>query len=301
MQCHDHTHHIQGRALKGALGIAILFMLIEVIGGLLANSLALISDALHLFTDVGALLLSLIVIRIAKRPRTRNMSFGYHRAEILGALASALSLWALCGVLIYEAIDRLIAPEEVQGPLVFIIASIGLIANFSMMRVLHPAQSGSLNMRSAYLHVIGDLLGSLGVILSGIILWATHWNPIDPIITILFSSAILYSSGKIIKQTIGILMESSPEGVDIGAIEQDLASIPGVKQVHSLHVWSVSSHRIALSVHLVAENTPQALDDAHRLIENNHHIHHMTIQVEDPASFQSRFCYDCENNYNHLN
>jgi cobalt-zinc-cadmium efflux system protein len=300
MDCHDHTQHVQGRALKVALGIACVFMLVEVIGGLAANSLALMSDALHLFTDVGALLLSLVVIRIARRPRTRSMSYGYHRAEILGALASALSLWALCGVLIYQAIERLITPENVQGPIVFVIATIGLIANFWMMRVLHPTQGESLNVRAAYLHVLGDLLGSVGVILSGLILWATHWNPIDPIITLLFSCAILYSSGKIIKRTVGVLMESAPEGVDTLAIERDLAAIPGVKQVHSLHVWSVSSHRLALSVHLAAENTAQALEDAHRLIENNHHIHHMTIQVEDPASFQSRFCYDCEKNSNDL-
>lgn len=292
---HGHGKHVHGKALNTALIIAFVFMLVEVVGGIIANSLALISDALHLFTDVGALSLSLFVLKIAHLPSTPKMSYGYHRAEILGALASALSLWALCGVLIYEAINRLIAPPEVKGPIVFVIASIGLIANLLMMRTLHGHHGDNLNIRAAYLHVIGDLLGSVGVILSGAILWATGWNPIDPIITILFSLGIVYGSGKIIKQTIGILMESTPEGIDSMAIQKDLCAIPSVKEVHDLHIWSVSAKKVALSVHLVADNTHTALNEAHRLIEKKYNISHMTIQVEDPVHFEPRYCYDCDN------
>lgn len=292
-QC-SHGKHAHGKALNIALVIAFVFMVIEVIGGIFANSLALISDALHMFTDVGALGLSLIVLKITHLPRTPKMSYGYHRAEILGALASALSLWALCGVLIYEAITRLISPPEVKGPVVFVIASIGLIANLAMMRTLHSSQGENLNIRAAYLHVIGDLLGSIGVILSGLIIWLTGWNPADPIISIIFSLAIVYGSGKIIKQTISILMESTPEGYDALAIEQDLASIPEVKEVHDLHIWAVSAKNIALSAHLVATDTAAALREAHRVIEKNHGISHMTIQVEDPAHFKPRYCYDCD-------
>lgn len=292
---HGHGKHVHGKALNTALIIAFVFMLIEVVGGVIANSLALISDALHLFTDVGALSLSLFVLKIAHLPSTPKMSYGYHRAEILGALASALSLWALCGVLIYEAINRLIAPPEVKGPIVFVIASIGLFANLLMMRTLHGHHGDNLNIRAAYLHVIGDLLGSVGVILSGVILWATGWNPIDPIITILFSLGIIYGSGKIIKQSIGILMESAPEGIDSMAIQNDLSTIRGVKEVHDLHIWSVSAKKVALSVHLIAENTHTALNEAHRLIEKKYNISHMTIQVEDPAHFEPRYCYDCDN------
>lgn len=291
---HSHGKHVHGKALNTALIIAFIFMVVEVIGGIIANSLALISDALHMFTDVGALVLSLIVLRIVHLPSTPKMSYGYHRAEILGALASALSLWALCGVLIYQAITRLIAPPEVKGPIVFIIATIGLIANLIMMRTLHPAQKESLNVRAAYLHIIGDLLGSVGVIISGAILWITQWNPIDPIISILFAFAILYGSSKIIKQTISVLMESTPEGVDPLEIERDLASIRGVKEVHDLHIWSVSAKKIALSAHLIADDTQAALKEAHRLIEKKHKISHMTIQVEDPAHFDPRYCYDCD-------
>jgi cobalt-zinc-cadmium efflux system protein len=292
---HDHGKHVHGKALNKALAIACLFMIVEVVGGIIANSLALISDALHLFTDVGALILSLIVLKITHLPSTPKMSYGYHRAEILGALASALSLWVLCGVLIYEAIVRLISPPEVKGPIVFIIASIGLIANLMMMRTLHSSQKDSLNVRAAYLHIIGDLLGSIGVILSGAILWFTGWNPIDPIVSILFSLGIVYGSIKIIRHTTSILMESTPEGIDPQAIQQDLLSIAGVKEVHDLHIWAVSAQKIALSTHLVATNTHSALKEAHQLIEKKYHIHHMTIQVEDPAHFEPRFCYDCDN------
>ncbi len=290
-ECHAHAH---GKALHLALWIAVLFMLIEVIGGWIANSLALISDALHMFTDVGALLLGIIALRISRRPSSHTMSYGYHRAEVLGALASSASLWALCGVLVYESIERLINPAQVEGPVVFVIASIGLIANLCMMRLLHHGQSHSLNVRAAYLHVVGDLLGSVGVIISGLILWLTGWNPIDSIITIVFSAAILFSSGKVIKQSVRILMESAPEGVDPAAIEKDLLAIPTVKEVHDLHVWSVSAKKTALSAHVIAENTELALAEAHKTIEEKHQIHHMTIQVENPAAFESRYCYDCQ-------
>jgi len=292
---HGHGGNLHGKALNAALIIAFLFMIIEAAGGIVANSLALISDALHMFTDVGALVLSLIVLKIAHLPRTPRMSYGYHRAEILGALASALSLWALCGVLIYQAILRLISPPEVNGPIVFVIASIGLLANLMMMRTLHSHQGENLNIRAAYLHIIGDLLGSIGVIISGGILWLTGWNLVDPIISTLFSLGILYGSGKIIKQTVATLMESTPEGLDPSAIEKDLNSLLGVKEVHDLHIWSVSAKKTALSVHLIADDTQAALNQAHRLIEKKYKILHMTIQVEDPAHFESKYCYDCDN------
>lgn len=290
-QHHGHCHH---RALNISLWIAFVFMILEVIGGWIANSLALISDALHMFTDVGALMLSLIVSYVAKWPSTPNMSYGYHRAEIIGALVSSVSLWALSGVLVYESIMRIIHPETVEGPIVFIIASIGLIANLLMMRVLHPSQGHSLNVRAAYLHVLGDLLGSIGVILSGLILWITGWNLIDPIATIVFTCAILFSSAKVIRQSLSILMESTPEGIDPLLIQKTLLEIPGVKEVHDLHIWSASTHKIVLSAHLIADPSKDVLTPAHCLLEKKFGVRHMTIQVEDPASFQPRYCYDCQ-------
>ncbi len=292
---HSHGKHKHGKALNIALVIAFIFMLVEVVGGIIANSLALISDALHLFTDVGAFVLSIVVLKIAHRPSTPKMSYGFHRAEVLGALASALSLWALCGILIYEAIGRLISPPEVEGPIVFVIATLGLFANLLMMRTLHGSQKENINVRAAYLHVIGDLLGSVGVIISGIILWLTQWNPIDPIVTILFSLGILYGSFNIIRQSVAILMESTPPGIDPVAIQKDLYATPGVTEVHDLHIWCVSAKKTALSAHLVAKDTHAALNHAHKLIEKKHGISHMTIQVEDPAHFKAHYCYDCDN------
>ncbi len=288
-----HSSQTHGKALYISIAIAFFFLLVEVISGWIANSLALISDALHLFTDVGALALSLAVLKIARWPKTRNMSYGYERAEILGALASALSLCALCGVLVYEAITRLITPQPVIGPIVFVIATIGLFANLMMMRVLHPVQGHSINMRAAYLHVLGDLLGCAGVIISGGILWWTKWYPIDPIITILFSLGILYGSSKIIRESIAILMESTPPGIDPMQIEKDLLQVNGIEEVHDLHIWAVSHNKIALSAHLVAENAPKALNEAHRMVETKHKIQHMTFQVEDRNHFESKYCYDC--------
>ncbi len=293
--CHFPSDHHHSRAVHIALWIAFFFMLLELAGGWIANSLALISDGLHLFTDVGAFLLSLIALRIARWPSTPEMSYGYHRAEILGALASAVSLWVLSGVLIYEAIGRFFHPTEIQGGIVFVIASVGLIANLLMMRVLHSSQQHSLNVRAAYLHVLGDLLGSVGVILSGAILWLTNWTPIDPLVTILFACQILYTSSKLIKQTVNILMEGAPEGLDIAALHKDLSALPGVKEVHDLHTWAVSSKRAALSTHIVSDRPAATLNEAHKLLEKKYNIHHMTIQIEDPSHFEPKYCYDCDN------
>lgn len=295
-QC-SHSHgHAHVKALHAALWIAVVFMIIEVIGGWLANSLALISDALHMFTDVGALLLGLIVSKIAHRPSTPTMSYGYQRAEILGALVSAVSLWALCGVLSYEAIHRFFQPQVVEGKLVFIVASAGLLANLVMLKLLHPTKGQSLNVRAAYLHVLGDLLGSVGVIISGIILWLTGWNLIDPIITLLFTLFILRGSGKVIRESISILMESTPEGIDPTAVKRTLAAIEGVKEVHDLHIWAASVHKVSLSVHLVTDTPDTVLMRAREMLEKTYDIRHMTIQVEDSKIFESRYCYDCQNN-----
>lgn len=289
----DHAHV---KALHAALWIAVIFMLIEVVGGWLANSLALISDALHMFTDVGALLLGLIVSKIAHRPSTPTMSYGYQRAEVLGALVSAVSLWALCGVLAYEAIHRFFAPQTVEGKLVFIVATAGLVANLVMLKLLHPNQGQSLNVRAAYLHVLGDLLGSVGVVISGIILWLFGWNLIDPIITLLFTLFIIRGSGKVIQESISILMESTPEGIDPTAVKRELAALEGVREVHDLHIWSASVHKIALSVHLVTDSPSEVLLKAREALEKTFNIRHVTIQVEDSKTFESRYCYDCQNN-----
>ena len=290
-KCFEESNPHQTRKLKISLCIALVFMLLELIGGIIANSLALISDALHMFTDVGAFALSLIVLRIAKRPSTSQMTFGYSRAEILGALGSGLTLWALCFVLIYEAIHRLINPVPVEGGIVFVIAFLGLLSNLAMMKILHSQEKEEqINIKAAYLHVLGDLLGSIGVIISGVIIFFLGWDFVDPLISLIFALIILFSSGKILKKTICILMEACPQKVKWEEVHTDLLNLPTAKVVHDLHIWSISMEQIALSAHLVAEEN--ILKEAQNLIYNKYKIHHMTIQVDDPKEFEPKYCYD---------
>ncbi|HSW72747.1 MAG TPA: cation diffusion facilitator family transporter [Chlamydiales bacterium] len=300
---HAHDLHLEDmqkekKSFYAAISIGIFFLLLELIGGFIANSLALISDALHLFLDVGALLLGIFVIALFKRPPTLKKSFGFQRAEVLGSLLSGILLWILMIFLVWEGIERLFQPEKVQGVVVLIIASIGVIANFIMMKLLHPGEKGSMNLRAAYLHILGDLLGSIGVVISGIIIWLTGFYPIDPIITFFMAALILYSSGKMIFEGVHILMEGVPTKINIKALYKDLLNLPGVKEVHDLHVWSLSTKQKSLSVHLVAtfEET-KLLKLAHHLIEEKYHIHHMTIQIEDPKHFESKYCFDCHNQH----
>lgn len=283
LKCFEDKDNKQIKKLQRATFIALFFMLLELVGGIVANSLALISDALHMFTDVGAFILSLIVLRIAKRPSTAEMSFGYKRAEILGALGSGLTLWALCGVLIYEAILRLITPHEVAGGIVFVIATFGLLSNIAMMKILHSHDHDEqLNVKAAYLHVLGDLLGSIGVIVSGILIYFTGWNIIDPLITLVFAVTILFTSGKILKKTIKILMEGTPSNIDYEKVKKDLLALSSVKEVHDLHIWSLSTKHLALTAHLVSDK--DVTKEAVEMIHKKHKIFHTTIQIDSEYS-----------------
>ena len=294
---HDHGHshgHSHGSALRKALVVTLIFMVLEAVGGYMANSLALVSDAAHMLTDAGALLLSLCILWLSRRPSTPVMSFGYHRLEILGALASGLVIWVLAGFLVYAAVQRMSNPPEVQGPMVFVIATIGLLANLASMKFLHGAQHHSMNVRAAYLHVIADCLGSVGAMIAGGVLWWTGWRPIDPIITVIFSALMLFSSWDLVKESLGVLMESAPRSVNPELVQGDLAGVDGVTEVHDLHIWTVSSGRLALSVHLISRVGEAVLTRANDLLSEKYGIHHTTIQIEHPDQFQSEKCYDCE-------
>ncbi len=286
MNCHFEIHSFEEKgikergALKIALFIAIIFMLLEFLFGYLANSLALISDALHMFTDVGAFLLSIIAMKIGLRPKNAKMTFGYRRAEILGALASSITLWILCIIIVYEAITRMFHPEEVKGLMVFIVATIGLLANIAMMKVLHAHHKENLNVKAAFLHVIGDLLGSIGVIASGIIIMWTGYDIVDPIISILFAATILFTSAKIIKQTTTILMEGAPEEINPEEVEKEFLNLPGVRAVFDLHIWTVAQGQNSLSCHLRADEISPTLKRAHSMLKEKYNIHHATLEVD---------------------
>ena len=296
----DHSENPQGsraeahRSISKAMMVTAVFMIVEIVGGLYSNSLALITDAGHMLTDLGAMALSLFAIWISDRPATRSMSFGWHRAEILGALASGLIIWLLAGLLVYEAVHRLSSPPPVQGPVMLAVAVIGLVANLAAMKLLHGSHAKNINAQAVYLHILTDLLGSVGVIIAGAIVTFTGWQPIDPIVTIVFAVLMLASSWKLVAEATSVLMESVPQGIDSQKIREDLQSIPGVSEVHDLHVWAVSRGKNALSVHLVSTGDHRkTLLEANQRLDEHHHIQHTTIQIEHPEHFVSSRCYDC--------
>jgi cobalt-zinc-cadmium efflux system protein len=268
---------------------------VEFAAGWYANSLALLSDAAHMLTDAGSLLFSLFVVWLALRPASSRMSYGWHRAEILGALASGLAIWAIAGVLIYEAVQRLSDPPEVHGPVVLIVSSIGLAANLVSMRFLHGEKDHSLNVRAAYLHLIADAMGSVGALIAGAVLWYTGWRPIDPIITLLFSGLMLYSSWDLIKESVLVLMEHVPLHLDPDQIRADIRAVEGVEELHDLHVWTVGGGNYALSVHLIsrAGDPGVVLARVNDLVEERFGIRHTTIPGEHPDRFRSERCFDC--------
>jgi cobalt-zinc-cadmium efflux system protein len=297
---HDHSHsHAHGagaapQALRKAMLITLIFMALELGGGYISNSLALLTDGLHMGADVAAMGFSLFAVWISERPKTARMSFGYYRAEILGALASGLGIWLISGLLIYQAVVRLQNPPEVEGKIVFIIATIGLLANLLSMKTLHGSSHSNMNVKAAYLHVLSDALGSFAAVVAGAVIWLTGWRAIDPIITMVAALLMLWSSWALVAEAVNVLMESTPTGVDPEGVQRDLSSIPGVTEVHDLHIWAVASGRLALSVHMIATTEPETLiSNANTLLKTHHGIGHTTIQVEHPERFSSERCYDC--------
>lgn len=204
---HTHSHETAGPALRLALLITLSFMLIEAAGGWFSNSLALLTDAAHMLTDAGALMLSLFVNWLANRPQAIPKKGDYHAVELWGALISGVAIWILAAILVYEAVLRVRSPEEVRAGVLLVVSTIGLLANLACMKILHPAQKDSINVRAAYLHMLSDLLGSVGAIIAGIVLMATGWTPIDPIITLVFSALMVYSSWSLVKEAAQVLMK----------------------------------------------------------------------------------------------
>lgn len=279
--------------MKAALLITGTFLVIEFVGGWMANSLALLSDAGHMLTDLGGLLLALFASWMAQRPATERLTFGYHRAEVLGALASGLSIWALAGILVFQAIGRLGNPAEVRGGLVVWVAAAGLIANLLSLKVLHRHSHDHLNVRGAYLHVLADTAGSLGALASGALIAWKGWLWVDPAMTLLLAVLMLVGSWSLLRDAGTVLMEGTPTGVDAVRVREALAALPGVSDVHDLHIWSVGSGRRALSVHLISSVGEGLLEQANALLDSSFGIGHTTIQIEHPERFKSERCYDC--------
>jgi len=293
---HDHGEHphvpseaASGPAVQRALLQALLltggFAVVEAIGGFLAGSLALLSDAGHMVTDAAALGLALFANAIGRRPPSRRASYGYGRAEVLAAFVNAIVMLAVVAAIVIEAVRRLLAPTPVAGAMVLSIAIAGLAINIVCAWLLSRAP-GSLNARGAMLHVLGDLLGSLAAIIAGGVIVATGWMPIDPILSIAVSLLILRSTVQLLKQSTGVLMEGVPAHLDYNAIGRALARLPGVTGVHDLHIWNMTAERAALSAHIgLADGSswPQTLANAQRMLAREFAIEHVTLQPDWPA------------------
>ncbi|WP_354686971.1 cation diffusion facilitator family transporter [Cupriavidus necator] len=282
-----HSHDQTGgneRSLKIALALTGTFLIAEVVGGVLTNSLALISDAAHMFTDVVALAIALAAIAIGKRPADKKRTFGYYRFEILAAAFNALLLFGVAIYILYEAYVRLKSPPSIESMGMLWVAILGLIVNLVSMRMLSARQGASLNIRGAYLEVWSDLLGSLGVIVAAIIIRFTGWGWVDSAIAVLIGLWVLPRTWILLKSSLNILLEGVPEGIDLARLEEGLTQVTGVKSFHDLHVWALTTGKASLSVHIVNDPTlnpeVEMLPALRSMLAEDFDIHHVTIQFE---------------------
>ena len=272
----------QSKRLWIVLGLTAAFMVAEVVGGVLSNSLALLADSGHMLADVGALALSLIAMRMALHPPSPDRTFGYVRMEILAALVNGATLLLVSGWIVWEAWGRLGAPQEVDGPLMMAVAGVGLIVNVVGAGLLHSHAHENLNVRGAYLHVLGDLLGSIGAIGAGALILLTGWTPIDAIVSIAIAGLIVLGAWRLVKEATGVLLEMVPAHVDMEDVLGDLQSIPNIHSVHDLHVWTLTSGFVALSGHAVLDDPThhqRVLDEIRDRMERRG-IGHVTFQLE---------------------
>lgn len=276
--------------LYWVVGLTGTYLIAEVVGGILTGSLALLADAGFMFTDLVALSLALAAIRIGERPATERKTFGYYRAEVLAALANAALMGLICVYILYEAYQRFREPREVLGGWMTAVAVVGLTVNLTSVLLLRQASQESINLRGAYLEVLGDMLGSVAVIVGGLIILLTGWTLADPILSVGIGLFILPRAWSLLKDTVEILMESAPKDVDVGALRRRLESITGVVNTHDLHVWTITSGMVALSGHVVVEDIDRSvavLTEARRVLREELGIEHATLQIEPPA-FEER-------------
>ena len=272
----------QSKRLWIVLGLTAAFMVAEVVGGVLSNSLALLADSGHMLADVGALALSLIAMRMALHPPSPDRTFGYVRMEILAALVNGATLLLVSGWIVWEAWGRLGAPQEVDGPLMMAVAGVGLIVNVVGAGLLHSHAHENLNMRGAYLHVLGDLLGSIGAIGAGALILLTGWTPIDAVVSMAIAGLIVLGAWRLVKEATGVLLEMVPAHVNMEDVLGDLQSIPNIHSVHDLHVWTLTSGFVALSGHAVLDDPThhqRVLDEIRGRMERRG-IGHVTFQLE---------------------
>ena len=289
---HSHAQVRAGheRMLWMALGLTGSFMVAEVIGAFVTGSLALLSDAAHMMTDALALAISLVAIQVAKRAADRKRTFGYARFEILAAAFNALLLFGVAFYILYEAYLRLQAPAEIQSTGMLVIAVLGLIVNLISMRLLSAASGESLNVKGAYLEVWSDMLGSIGVIIAAVLIMLTGWGWVDSVVAAAIGFWVVPRTWTLLKASMNVLLQGVPDGIDIDAVEQAIHAVPGVREVHDLHIWALTSGKNVLSTHLVVDpaqgSEQQVLAQVTELLHEQFDISHVTIQIEGAGFHQ---------------
>lgn len=285
---HGHHRHVDVRTQNRRRLLLVLFLAlgyagIELVGGLLTGSLALLADSLHMISDVAALALSLLAVWMASRPASDRRTFGNSRAEILAALANGLALAVVAVFISVHAIERFMSPRDVEGGGVMVVATGGLLINLASLWILEAGRNESLNVRGAWLHVASDTLASVGVILAGLGIWVFGWVWLDPTVSIIVSVLVLLSAWHLIREALDVLMETVPGHLDPEAIRASLLAVPGVSALHCLHVWTIGSGEVSLSSHLVVDRVHEPerlLEDVRGRLTDRFKIEHTTIQIE---------------------
>ncbi len=281
------TSHISSnsRRVTIALILTATFMVVEVIGGILSGSLALLADAGHMLTDSMALALTLIAFRVSTRPPDARLTYGYHRFQILAAFVNGLSLLFIVGWILYEAVTRFLAPPDVLGPTMLVVASAGLVVNIIAFVVLHGGDRDNLNIRGATLHVASDLLGSIAAIVAAVVIIYTGWMAIDPILSVAVAMLILKSAWVLVKRSAHVLLEGAPEWLDVDDMRDKLIShVPAVSSIHHVHVWGLTPQNLMLTMHVQvsseAENPTAIIRCVKTILRDEYGIGHSTIEIE---------------------
>jgi cobalt-zinc-cadmium efflux system protein len=286
------TRHTETERLKWALAISLAYFFAELVAGFLTNSLALLSDAGHMISDVGAMTLSLFAFRMARRPATHQSTYGFHRMEILAALFNGLALWLIVGMIFAAAFNRFFNPPVVESFGMMIVAIIGLLVNIAAAAILHGGHRHNLNLRGAFLHVVSDAIGSVGAIVAGLIMLTTDWYVADPLISFFIGLLILFSSWSLVKDSLSVLMQAVPKGIRLEEVRRTIEAVEGVTNVHDLHIWAVTSDIFTLSAHAVVESGGdfhEVLNGIEDTLRERYNIEHTTIQLEIESREEKEF------------
>lgn len=298
MGAHEHHHHHGRRhAAPGRMRTVLLltaaYMVAEVVGGFLANSLALLADAGHMLADVAALALGVFASWVARRPPTSERTYGYYRAEILAALANGAALLAVAVAIVVEALQRIPEPEPVNGPAMFGVAAGGLCINLIGMALLRDARHENLNVHGAWMHVALDAMGSVGALTAGLLAWTLGWSLADPIASLLLSLLVVYSAWSLLRQAVAVLMEGTPSGIDADEVRGSMLGVRGVLDVHDLHVWTITSGMHSLSAHVSVAEAREAtriLRELQAVLAQRFGLDHVTLQLESTEAGESAVC-----------